>query len=94
MVSDDALAGGAVATGASVTATGPLGQRDSSGTGLGGYRLHATLPGEFTVEGGQLTPTLKVKRRVVYQKYAAEIERHYAPLAERRDDPQRGDVVT
>lgn len=31
-----------------VAATGPLGQRDSSGTGAAGFRLYATLPGEFT----------------------------------------------
>ncbi|MFL5725091.1 MAG: lamin tail domain-containing protein [Chloroflexota bacterium] len=50
VVSDAARAGATVATGDLVTAIGPLGQRDSSGTGLAGYRLHATLPGEFGVE--------------------------------------------
>ena len=30
--------------------TGPLGQRDSSGTGSAGYRVHATLAGEVQVE--------------------------------------------
>ena len=49
VIADAALAGATVATGDVVTTTGPLGQRDSSGTGLAGYRLHATLPGEFTV---------------------------------------------
>ncbi|HET9344223.1 MAG TPA: lamin tail domain-containing protein [Candidatus Limnocylindrales bacterium] len=49
VVADAALAGATVSTGDTVTATGPLGQRDSSGTGLAGYRLHVTLTGEFTV---------------------------------------------
>jgi long-chain acyl-CoA synthetase len=32
----------------------------------------------FSIEGGELTPTLKIKRRVVYQKFQAEIEAIYA----------------
>lgn len=35
------------------------------------------LPGEFTVEGGELTPTLKVKRRMVLQKYGELVEGMY-----------------
>ena len=38
----------------------------------------AVLPREFSVDGGELTPTLKLKRRVIYEKYAEEIERLYA----------------
>jgi hypothetical protein len=34
---------------ATIVAVGPVGQRDSSGTGLAGYRLLATLPGELAV---------------------------------------------
>ena len=35
------------------------------------------VPGEFTEEGGQLTPTQKVRRNVVTQQYAAQIAALY-----------------
>jgi hypothetical protein len=44
-----ALGDAAPVRGSIIVALGPLGQRDSSGTGLGGYRLHATLADELTV---------------------------------------------
>ena len=37
----------------------------------------AILPGEFTIDSGELTPSLKVKRKVCDQKYCAEIEALY-----------------
>ena len=36
------------------------------------------LPEEFSLEGGELTPTQKVKRRVIHEKYDDRIDRMYA----------------
>jgi long-chain acyl-CoA synthetase len=36
------------------------------------------LPDDFTFEGGELTYTLKLKRRVIEEKYAPQIDRLYA----------------
>lgn len=36
------------------------------------------LPDEWTIDGGELTPTLKLKRKIIEQKYSAEIEAIYA----------------
>ena len=57
VIGPDALAGRALPGGTSVVVTGPLGQRDSSGTGAGGYRIHATLAGELEVLVPDPTPT-------------------------------------
>ncbi len=35
------------------------------------------IPGEFSVEGGELTPTLKFKRKVIYQIYQEKIDSLY-----------------
>ncbi len=52
-----ALGATEIQRGSIVIATGPLGQRDSSGTGLAGYRVHVTLPGEVAVVPPEPTPT-------------------------------------
>jgi hypothetical protein len=49
IVGPDALGSMTVGRGMSVVASGPIGQRDSTGTGTSGYRLYSTLPGELEV---------------------------------------------
>jgi long-subunit acyl-CoA synthetase (AMP-forming) len=41
----------------------------------------AIIPKEFSIDGGELTPTMKVKRKVVNEKYQREIEGMYPPDA-------------
>lgn len=41
-------------------------------------RKFEVLPGDFTQEGGQLTPSLKLRRPVVLTEFAADIDRLYA----------------
>jgi long-chain acyl-CoA synthetase len=38
----------------------------------------ALVAEEWTTSGGELTPTLKLKRKQILQKYAREVERLYA----------------
>jgi long-chain acyl-CoA synthetase len=48
--------------------------------GLASYeqiRHIIVVPREFSVESGELSPSMKIKRRVVEQRYAGEIERAY-----------------
>jgi long-chain acyl-CoA synthetase len=41
-------------------------------------RRVALLPNEFTIDGGELTPTLKVKRKVIDERYGDLIEELYS----------------
>jgi long-chain acyl-CoA synthetase len=48
--------------------------------GLADYeriRKVALLPDEFTIDNGELTPTLKVKRRVIDEKFGGLIDELY-----------------
>jgi long-chain-fatty-acid--CoA ligase ACSBG len=40
-------------------------------------RKWALIPGDFTVEGGELTPTLKLRRKVTVAKYTDVVEKLY-----------------
>ena len=41
-------------------------------------RKWTILPNEFSIDGGELTPTLKIKRKFVSQKYAKIIDTMYS----------------
>ena len=42
-------------------------------------RKFVILPDDWTEEGGQLTPSLKLKRTVVVRDFADDLEALYAP---------------
>ncbi len=46
-------------------------------------RAHRILPEDFTVEAGTITPTLKVRREPIGDRYAALIEQMYAGSSDR-----------
>jgi len=46
-------------------------------TRVAGVKRYRLLAKSFTVESGELTPTMKIKRAVVQKKFAAEIEELY-----------------
>jgi long-chain acyl-CoA synthetase len=55
---------------------------DGVNAGLARYeqiRAFRVLPRAFTVDGGELTPTMKVRRRVVAEAYAELVDEMYAP---------------
>ena len=41
-------------------------------------KKYKILPREFSVEEGEMTPTMKLKRKVIEQAYADDIEAFYA----------------
>jgi len=49
------------------------------------------LPRDFSVDGGELTPTLKLKRKVIYAKYQDRIERLYLTNGHGPEDPAQTD---
>jgi long-chain acyl-CoA synthetase len=54
------------------------------------FKRFTILPNEWTPETEELTPTMKLKRRVIYKKYEPQIEAMYAtPPGGRAVDPER-----
>jgi long-chain acyl-CoA synthetase len=48
-------------------------------------KKYILLPHEWTVNGGELTPTLKAKRKVILEKFKKEIDSIYAPAGGKVD---------
>ncbi len=57
VVAPDANADGPIVRGSAVTAIGPLGQHDSTGTGVSGYRVLVAVPGELSTVEPTPTPS-------------------------------------
>jgi long-chain acyl-CoA synthetase len=56
------------------------------------FKRFTILPTEWSPESEELTPTLKLKRRVIYSKYEPQIEAMYAtPAGGHAVDPSRED---
>ncbi|MGH7298249.1 MAG: AMP-dependent synthetase/ligase, partial [Polyangiaceae bacterium] len=80
---DAHLASSGVDAGARVEAVRALVQQriDKVNAGLASYetiKRFAVLGKPLTIEGGMLTPTLKVRRKKVYEAFGAELEALYA----------------
>ena len=59
------------------------------------FKRFTILPGEWTPESEELTPTMKLKRRVIHSKYKTQIEAMYAePAGGHSVDPQRETAPT
>jgi long-subunit acyl-CoA synthetase (AMP-forming) len=59
------------------------------------FKRFTILPGEWTPESEELTPTMKLKRRVIHAKYKPQIEAMYTdPAGGHSVDPQRETAST
>jgi long-chain acyl-CoA synthetase len=52
-------------------------------------KYFAVAPSEFSIEGGELTPTLKMKRKVIYEKYKTMVDDLYLTNGNGDGSPQK-----
>ena len=52
-------------------------------------RVWELIPQDFTIETGELTPTQKIKRRVIHQKFGHLVEAMYERAQEIHRDTER-----